>query len=326
MERSEEWWKVRDLPQRLGPMVTKELRQGLRRGIFLLPFIGIQIFAIAAMVLEFQMGGDEIEKSTPYDGPLNFLMFLPGEMFSGPFWVVVGVICLVLMPLGGLLLMSEEVEEGNHELLLMTPLSRWQVVKGKFFTLWGLCLLTLSSLLPYAIVRYFIGGIDVGRNLNLALTVILGSGIFVAGTIGASSFQKMIARIAILGLFLGSLLFSLFASVFFTAMVTEEAGLFFHLNAYAISFCYIVLGLAIARSRIRLVVHFYEVKPSWMLIGLLFFTPFVIGLTSLMTIGYGGFVGSIGMGLVVWFADVTPKAPSWVEAPEVNVPPLPDSP
>ena len=37
--------------------------------------------------------------------------------------------------------------------------------------------------------------------------------------------------------------------------------------------CYTVFGLALARSRIRLVVHHYEVKPSWMVIGLLIFTP-----------------------------------------------------
>lgn len=307
-------------------MVTKELRQGLRRGLFLFPFIGIQVLAVAAMAVEFQMGIDDIEKSTPYGGPLNFLMFFPGEMFSGPFWVVVGLVCLVLMPLGGLMLMGQELDEGNHELLLMTPLSRWKVVRGKFFTLWGICLLTFSSLLPYAIVRYFIGGIDVGRNIGLALTVILGSGIIVAGAIGASSFKGMIARIAVLGLFTGSLLLSLCAAVMSSAARTEGAGIFFHLNAYSVFFCYTVLGLAMARSRIRLVVHHYEVKPSWMIVGLLFFTPFVIGMAAAVTTGYAGLVGAIGMGLVAWFADVTPKAPAWVNAPQANVPKPPTFP
>ena len=320
MDSSQDWWKSRDLPERLGPMMTKELRQGLRRGLFLFPFIGIQILAVAAMAVEFQMNIDDIEKSTEYGGPLNFLMFFPGEAFSGPFWVVVGLICLVLMPLGGLMLMGQELEEGNHELLLMTPLSRWKVVRGKFLTLWGICLLTFSSLLPYAIVRYFIGGIDVGRNINLALTVVLGSGILAAGAIGASSFRGMIARIAVLGLFLGSLLSSLGAAVGAAAGGTDGAGVFFHLNAYGVFFCYTVLGLAMARSRIRLVVHHYEVKPSWMIIGLLFFTPFVVGMSAVVTVGYAGFVGSVAMGFVAWYADVTPKAPAWVNAPGPNIP------
>ena len=169
-------------------------------------------------------------------------------------------------------------------------------------------------------MRYFIGGIDVGRNINLALTVILGSGIIAAGAIGASSFRGMIARIAALGLFIGSLALSLMASVMSAGMRTDGAGIFFHLNAYGVFFCYTVLGLAMARSRIRLVVHHYEVKPSWMIIGLLFFTPFVVGMSAAVTTGYAGFVGSIGMGIVAWFADMTPKAPAWVDAPAPNVP------
>lgn len=326
MQSADDWWKERDLPERLGPMMTKELRQGLRRGLFLFPFIGIQLLAVVAMALEFQMDIEDIEKTTPYDGPLNFLLFFPGNFFSGPFWLVVGVICLFLMPLGGLMLMGQELDEGNHELLLMTPLSRWKVVQGKFLTLWGICLLTLSSLLPYAIVRYFIGGIDVGRNFSLALTVILGSGMLAAGAIGASAFRGMIGRIAVLVLFLGSMLGSVAAVLGGAGNCEDGVGFFFHLNAYAVFFCYTMLGLALARSRIRLVVHHYEVKPSWMIVGLLFFSPFVIGMSTAMTLGWAGFIGSIAMGIVSWFADSTPKAPAWVQAPPPNIPRPPQMP
>ena len=55
-------FKSRDLPERLGPMTVKELRQGLRRGIFIYPFIGIHLLAIVAMVAEFQM--KEVERYT----------------------------------------------------------------------------------------------------------------------------------------------------------------------------------------------------------------------------------------------------------------------
>lgn len=311
----------RELPERLGPMVTKELRQGLRRGIFLWPFIGIQVLAIVAMVIEFTMSVDEIEETTPFVGVLNLLLFIPGTgMFSGPFWVVVAVICLLFMPLGGLLLMGQELEEGNHELLLMTPLSRWRVVRGKFFVLWGMVLLTFSSLLPYAIVRYFIGGIDPVRNIALAFTVVFGSAIFAAGAIGASSFRGIAARISVLLLFLLSFLGSLGASLGISAASQDKAGVAFHLNAFGVAFCYIVMGLALARSRIRLVIHHYEVKPSWLVVGLLVFSPFVIAMAAGMTLGYAAFVGSVAMGLVAWYADVTPKAAAWVQAPPPNIP------
>ncbi|NNM31114.1 MAG: hypothetical protein HKO57_16465, partial [Akkermansiaceae bacterium] len=115
-------FKSRDLPERLGPMTVKELRQGLRRGMFIYPFLGIHLLAVVSMAVEFQM--PEVEKFTEHTGMLNLFLFIPGHpWFSGPFWAVTGVICLVLMPLGGLALMGQELEEGNHELLLMTPLS-----------------------------------------------------------------------------------------------------------------------------------------------------------------------------------------------------------
>ncbi len=310
-------------------MTVKELRQGLRRGLFVYPFIGIHVLAVVAMAAEFQQLA-EVEKATEHTGILNLYLFLPGSMFSGWFWFVTAAVCLVFMPMGGLALMGQELEEGNHELLLMTPLSRWKVVRGKFLALWGLCLLTFSSLLPYVIVRYFIGGIDVGRNVAMAVTVVLFSGVMAAGGIGASSFTGIGGRIGTLLLFLGSLLLSLLTTMGLIGKIIEEqdypsvlSSILWNFNALAVVFCYTVFGLALARSRIRLVVHHYEVKPSWMIIGLLFFTPFVVGMATLMTLGHAGGIGLIGMGLVGWFADVSPKAPKWVEAPAANIPGVP---
>ncbi len=318
-------FKSRDLPEKLGPMTVKELRQGLRRGMFVFPFIGIHVLAVLAMAAEFRM--DEVEKSTPHIGVLNLLLFVPGSFFSGPFWAVAGAVCLLLMPMGGLALMGQELDEGNHELLLMTPLSRWKVVRGKFLALWGLCLLTFSSLLPYVIVRYFIGGIDVARNISMAVTVVFFSGMMAAGAIGASSYPGIAGRIGTLLLYLGSL-FASMGAVLGAAGAAIGGGEYeeplafvvWNFNAFSVVFCYTVLGLALARSRIRLVVHHYEVRPSWMIIGLLFFTPFVVMMATLMTIGHAGGIGLIGMGLVAWFADVSPKAPKWMPPPPPNTP------
>lgn len=129
-------------------MTAKELRQSLRRGSFVYPFLAIQLFAVVAMAAEFQLG--HAAESSQYTGVLNLSLLWT----SGPFWMVVSAICLLVMPLGGLVLMGQELEEGNHELLLLTKLDRWKVVIGKFITLWGLCALTFVSLLPYVVVRY----------------------------------------------------------------------------------------------------------------------------------------------------------------------------
>ncbi|NNM28779.1 MAG: hypothetical protein HKO57_04615, partial [Akkermansiaceae bacterium] len=153
-----------------------------------------------------------------------------------------------------------------------------------------------------------------------------------AGAIGASSFTGIAGRIAMLGLFAGSMLASLGIVAWACAAAVDGMtswapnGILYHFNVLSAAFCYTIFGLALARSRIRLVVHHYEVKPSWMIIGLLFFTPFVTGMATAMTVGFAGGVGLIGMGLVGWFADVSPKAPGWVEAPAPNVPQAPDLP
>ena len=319
MEVAGELLRSRDLPERLGPMTVKELRQGLRRGMFVYPFLGIHLLAVMAMAAEFQMA--EVETYTEYAGIMNLFLFIPGTpWFSGPFWGVAGAVCMVLMPLGGLALMGQELDEGNHELLLMTPLSRWRVVRGKFLALWVLCLLTFVSLLPYMIVRYLNGGMDTWRNIAMAITVVLFSATMAAGAIGASSFTGIGGRIAVLCLFAGSMLACLLMVGAAAAGQTGGAGVVYSLNVLTVVFCYVILGLALARSRIRLVVHHYEVTPSWMIIGLLLFTPLVVGLATVVTFFHAGGLGLLGMGLVGWFADVSPKAPKWVQAPSPNIP------
>ena len=304
-----------DLPDRFGAMLVKELRQNMRRGSFVYPFLGIHIFAIVALLMEFQdQGGYAFEK---YAGMLNVKLLWE----SGPFWIVVTIICAIIMPLGGLVLMGQELDEGNHELLLLTKLNRWKVVRGKFITLWGLSVLTFVSLLPYVIVRYNVGAIEVLREIACSLSVVALSAMMCAGAIGASSFKGLLARIAVIALFVGSMVAGSGIPIGFAGMVTKEAGLFYHLNAAAAALCYTVMGLSLARSRLRLVIHAYEVKPSFMVVGLLIFTPFVVGMATAMTVGHAGFVGLIGMSLVAIYADATPKAPAWVKPPSPNLPP-----
>jgi len=309
----ENYWE-HDLPERFGPMTVKELRQNLRRGSFVYPFLGIQFLAVIAMAAEFQMG--DISEYTEYVGMMNLALL--GT--SGLFWMVVTAICLLIMPLGGLILMGQELEEGNHELLLLTHLDRWKVVLGKFFTLWGLCSLTFISLLPYVVVRYLLGSIEWWREASCSLSILGGSAILCAGAIGASSFKGLGARIGIMLLFICSFVAACSVPLAAAAAQEKGCGVWYHLSAIGSIFCYTLLGLSLARSRLRLVVHAYEVKPSWMIVGMLVFTPFVVWMTTAFTVGYAGSVGLIGMAFVAIYADVTPKAPKWMAAPAPNVP------
>ncbi len=310
----ETFWK-NDLPEGFDPMTAKELRQSLRRGSFVYPFLAIQFFAVLAMMAEFQNG--HASESTQYTGALNF--WLLGT--SGPFWMVVSGICLLIMPMGGIMLMGQELEEGNHELLLLTKLDRWKVVGGKFLTLWGLCALTFISLLPYVVVRYMVGGIEWWHEAACAGTILGGSAMISAGAIGASAFKRTGMRLAVLALFLLSMLAGCAAPLLGIGAQTGGCGWFYHLTALTAVVGYTMAGLALARSRLRLAVLAYEVNPSGMILGLLVFAPFVIGLATAVTLGWGGALGLIGLALIAWRMDVTPRAPKWVPPPPPNVPP-----
>ncbi len=308
-----------DLPDRFGSMLVKEMRQNMRRGSFVVPFLAVHVLAVAAVVMEFQLGASQEEVGGL--GMMNLALLVA----SGPLWVVIAAVCGVIMPLAGLVLMGQELEEGNHELLLLTKLRRWTVVRGKFLSLWSLSVLTLFSLLPYVLVRYQIGGVELVRDLACTLSVLGLSAVIAAGAIGASSFSGLGARVGIMILFVGSALASGGVALGVRIAQDETAGVFWHLNALAAVFCFTAMGLGLARSRLRLVIHAFEVKPSFMVIGLLFFCPFVVGMTTAMTVGYAGFVGLIGMALVAIYADVTPKAPLHAQRPQPNIPGLPVS-
>ncbi len=306
-------WK-NDLPERFDPMTAKELRQSLRRGSFVYPFLTIQLLAVIAMSAEFKTG--HASESMEYTGMLN-VELLTG---SGPFWMIVSAICLLIMPLGGTILMGQEIEEGNHELLLLTKLDRWKIVFGKFFTLWGLIALTFISLLPYVVVRYMVGGIEWWHEAACAGTILGGSAMVSAGAIGASAFKRIGVRIAVLALFLFSMAAGC-AAPLVGAGAQSGCGWLYHFTALCAVVAFSLTGLALARSRLRLSILAYEVNPSGMILGLLVFAPFIIGFVSAVTIGWAGALGLIGLAIIAVRMDVTPKAPKWMPPPPPNLPP-----
>lgn len=273
--------KLDPLPDRLGPVVAKELRQGMRRTSFVAPFLGVQALAAMATWLEFQTGASGY-------GDKAWFMNLHMLFSAGPFWLVCASVCMVLMPLAGLQLMTGELDAGNHELLHMAGVSRWEIVRGKFFVIWGLCALTLASLLPYIVVRYFVGGIEWPREAACAATVLGGAALMAAGAIGASSFRHGAARIGVLVLFLTSSLISgsiaMVASIALGAFTGWPA---YHLNAALVVACMVIIGLGLARARLRIDHMPYEAHHSTVLLIALVALPFLTIVATLMTCALG---------------------------------------
>ena len=310
-----------DLPERFGPMTVKELRQSLRRTSFVYPFICIHIFATIAIYAEFQLNigaGSGVPAVMAWD---------PDKV--GPFWWVAMTVCGVLMPLAGFFLMPQEIEEGNHELLLLTELNRWQVVLGKFLMLWGLSALTFTSLLPYVIIRYFIGGIEWGSELAAAGSVLAAAAVIAAGSIAASGFSSLAAKLGVFVLFMFSALGGGGAGLIGGSMslgmsATNKwaflGSLYYHVSVLIVVLCYCVLGLLVARSRLRLALMNFELKPSSVLLIITGLSPFIVGMVAAFTCGFGSIAGVLLLTYLAWNSDRTPKAPNWMPPPPPNIP------
>lgn len=295
----EEFWK-NDLPEGIDPMTAKELRQSLRRGSFVLPFLGVHLLALVAVITEFQ-SGNMAAGTSEFVGTLNPWLILK----SGPFWWIIGTVCMLIMPLGGLALMEQELEDGNYELLLLTQLNPWKVVSGKFTALWGMSAITFVSVLPYMLLRYFGGGIEWWDEVSCGATVLAYSAMTGAGAIGCSSIRGIGMRVVVMMLFFVSMTFGCFIPVCAIAIVSDGCGPYYQLTALAGAVCYTMIGFAMARSGLRLNVMPYEVKPSSKMIGMLILAPFAIGMITLLTCGYGGIAGLLGVAFVASRLTVT---------------------
>ncbi|MBC7979659.1 MAG: hypothetical protein H7Y36_03745, partial [Armatimonadetes bacterium] len=291
-----------DLPERFGSMIVKELRQSLRRTSFVYPFVCIHIFATLAIFAEFQLTGAFTNTGSPV-----MLAWDPEQV--GPFWWVAMGVCGILMPMAGFFLMPQEIEEGNHELLLLTTLTRWQIVRGKFLMLWGLCVLTFTSLLPYVVIRYFIGGIEWFYELANSGTVISAAAILSAGTIAASGFKNLASKFGVFILYLFSALFGGGAGMIggFMLRTTTSATnfsllstLFYHFCAIGVVICYSIIGLLVARSRLRLATMNFELKPATLLLIIMGLGPFIIGMVAAFTCGFGSIAGVILLTFLAW--------------------------
>ena len=129
------------MPDFFSPVFVKELRQGLRAKRFVMPFVIAQVMAIIAVGTE--LG---IASTTAITGNDGFTDFLGGVVYL-VLWIVIGVI----MPLTNIGALRPELAGGrNVELLLMSNLSRWEIVRGKWMVGFALSCLMLVSLIPAA--------------------------------------------------------------------------------------------------------------------------------------------------------------------------------
>lgn len=167
--------QLTDFPDRLSPMIVKELRQGLRTNLFTTSFILLQGFMVLTVFIGAAAEGE-------------------AGVVSGFFWFFMAATLLFAMPVRGFSSLSSEQQMNTMDLIQLTRLSAWRITFGKWAALMSQTSLLVVSILPYLVMRYFFGGIDLIQEFLLLCSTFFGSALLTALTVGFSAFKSVLLR------------------------------------------------------------------------------------------------------------------------------------
>jgi len=131
-----------------------------------------------------------------------------GEGVQGGCWRMLGLILLLFMPLRAFGALHEEIKGKTLELLFLTRMTARHIAFGKWMALSIQILLLVTAILPYLVLRYFLGSVDVTGNLAVLAAQVLVSMLLTAVGVGLSAssspFTRGLVRVGVvLGLWMG---------------------------------------------------------------------------------------------------------------------------
>lgn len=152
-----------DFPDRIGPVLVKELRQALRSRGFLISWILLHGLLAVGFVW------------ASLFGPADARNFVQAVV-----WASIQIPLLILFPARALFSVREEVVSQSLDLLQLTSLSPLRIALAKLLAIVTQALLYTLSLVPVLALRYFFGSVDILTDLQKLY------GYFVLGTAGVS--------------------------------------------------------------------------------------------------------------------------------------------
>lgn len=182
-----------DFPIWLPPAVVKEIRQGLRSPAFMITLV---LFPVALSLL-FIFGFITDQKGNPFFG---------AETITGIFWLIISLALVTVLPLRALQSIRGEIHSRTSDLLVLTKLTPWRIVWGKWCSFMAQCLLLICTLLPFAFVRYYYGSIDLVSDFYWAAILLTGCASLTAIAIWVSGTHIALRIPFMLGLLLISLM------------------------------------------------------------------------------------------------------------------------
>ena len=169
-----------DLNDSLNPILVKELRQQLRSNVF----VGALFFVQVSMVFQ-----SLVMLFTPYKTSLFF-------------WVTISLYLFVLEPLRALSIVRDEYYQNTLDPLLLTRLSPRKIIIGKWCAVILQIIIFISSVLPYLIIRYLLGGEEILRALFDVTLLSIASIPFVSLMIAVSTNRKYLFSLGVFYVFI----------------------------------------------------------------------------------------------------------------------------
>lgn len=193
------------MEERLNPIVWKELRQGLKSRAFIATFLGLQGAMVISMLTYAAASGAGSDQG----------------FADGMFWFFLGVMLLLMMPLRALGALHGEIKGNTLDMLFLSRMTSWDIAFGKWLALLMQIGLMVCAILPYLVVRYYMGSVDVTSDLILLFTEVVASSLLVAIGVGLSSWTSKVMR----GLLIFGALSSLYMlPVMMFAMFDSRSG------------------------------------------------------------------------------------------------------
>jgi ABC-type transport system involved in multi-copper enzyme maturation permease subunit len=168
-----------DFSDKLSPMLVKELRQGMRARSFTMLFLVFQ--GLLAVIMLTAGASFEFEGAGTVASSIIFTMF--------------SIAVLFIQPMRGVNALSSEITGNTIEMMVLTRLSAWRIVFGKWIAIVSQSALILTTIIPYLILRYFFGGMVLIGELVFLGLIFLTSMALTAVMVGFSATTVRIARV-----------------------------------------------------------------------------------------------------------------------------------
>jgi ABC-2 type transport system permease protein len=181
------------------------------------------------------------------------------------FFTLTPYVMLFLVPAITMRAIADEVRAGTLEWLMTKPVSRWQIVGGKFLASWLLVVLTLVPTIIYYVTLYQlgspVGNIDSAGVAGSYVGLVLLAGVFVSIGLCASSLNDNQVVAFVVGVFFCALLYVGLSSL---AGLSIFGGLSYYLSYFALDEQYRALGRGLIDS--RNVIYLYSLIGLFLLL------------------------------------------------------------